>query len=514
MSLVAAGFGAWASDTVMPDGDTAATSPGPNLSFGTGTTDEPCSALGTAIPGHVTVNYNGTGTDPTKHYVAGDSLDVSMQSFDTSHVATSLITTTLGTVPNVPSDWGTNNQESFTIPFTTTVDPSSTGGYVEVTVTDHSVNGYSAGDSSGSGKPFFNVSVDTTACGTIIVGSPPPTNTAPQVRFTSAPATANEGDTKTYTFSFTDPDADTWSFGTGSPSCGTGNTFSNQSINQTAKTGTFDCTFVDGPSTPTVSVAVSDGTATSTAATQSVSVSNVTPTVNSISLSNNTGTACIGGNSVNLGFNFTDPGVIDNPWTPSIDWGDGSAATTTPTVGAQTGAGPWTVATGAYTHAYGAGTFTPAMTLQDKDLAVSSSVSATTGSVSFHYSTGSGILQPINADKSSNFKLGSVFPIKIRISDCNNAPVSGISPKVLLQMINPLDNNNVVNETVASSVPDVGSFMRYDSTAGQWIYNLSSKLSTLVNPAGAPLQLGFYKVTVYDTAGTFTPAVGWFQIVK
>jgi hypothetical protein len=109
------------------------------------------------------------------------------------------------------------------------------------------------------------------------------TNVAPSVAFTTAPTTANEGDTKTYNFSITDSDTgQTFTFASGFPDCGTGGTLGSSSINSASKTGTFQCSFPDGPANPTVRVQVQDSFSTpanSNIATVNVVVSNVAPQV-------------------------------------------------------------------------------------------------------------------------------------------------------------------------------------------------------------------------------------------
>ncbi|HET7312307.1 MAG TPA: PKD domain-containing protein [Mycobacteriales bacterium] len=494
MSLVAVGLGSSWADQVQPDGDSGDHGLGPVV-FSSSTQ---CDGTDT-LDGVMTITYQGSS-----HFGAGDALTVTF-----SPPSGSGITVTASDNPTVPDPWP-NTAGTFTLPIHTKISSTTPDNtyQVGVTVAD---SGYTTDSLDPSGRPQFGVQVQ---CGHTSGGSTGQGTNSPPTADAGAPYTGNEGsaislsgatasdadsDPLTYAWSYADANGVTNAAGS---SC----SFSDE----TTLNPTVTC---NDNGHWTLTLSVSDGVNTpATTDTADLQVSNVNPTVNSILLSNNSGTACNGGNSVNFGFTFTDPGVIDNPWSPDITWGDGSSNTTTPTVGAQSGSALWTVAAGTYTHTYGAGTFTPATTLTDKDNGTSSSLSATSGSVSFLYSTGSGILQPINADKSSNFKLGSVFPIKIRIADCNNAPVSGISPRVRLDKVTALDSDSVSNETTVSSTPDVGDYMRYDSTAGQWIYNLSSKKTTLV-PTGA-LSLGFYKVTVYDTAGTFTPAAGWFQIVK
>ena len=80
-------------------------------------------------------------------------------------------------------------------------------------------------------------------------------NAAPTVAFVLPPTTANEGQTRTYNFTITDPDVgNTFTFVSGFPTCGSGNTVvaGSASIDSVAKTGTFQCSFADGATTPSV----------------------------------------------------------------------------------------------------------------------------------------------------------------------------------------------------------------------------------------------------------------------
>ena len=85
-----------------------------------------------------------------------------------------------------------------------------------------------------------------------------------------------------------------------------------------------------------------------------------------------------------------------------------------------------------YSHSYGAGSYTPSVKVTDKDGGYGSASSAA-NAVSFLYSTGQGILQPINyTGPRSLFKLGSTIPVKVKITDCNGNPVSTLKPQVSL----------------------------------------------------------------------------------
>ena len=384
------------------------------------------------------------------------------------------------------------------------------------------------------------------------------TNTAPSVSFTTPPTTANEGDTKTFNFSVSDSDAgDTFSVAAGYPACGTGGTYVADSLSTTASGGSFQCTFPDGPASPTVSIQVKDGSnAASNIATAPVTVANVAPTVDvsgadsanegdtktytytvsdpgadpnpvvtescgdngsptdtaavnsftctfpdgpntsTVSVSANdgdpannigsdsilvtianlapsvgtltvggaTGTACLAGNSVTLDFSFSDAGVNDADWAVTIDWDDGSTDTTYDATaqGAQT----------QQSHTYlAAGSHQISVTVEDKDGDDGSSA-ANQGSVSLLYNM-TGILAPFNADGSSIWKYGSTLPVKVRITDCNQTPVSTLKPQVAASMNSSLAPTDGVVETQSTSNADTTGVMRYSD--GQYIYNFASK---------------------------------------
>jgi hypothetical protein len=475
---------AFADDTVFPDGDTGVASP--NLAYGSGSFHA-CADRGTPVAGAVTVNYNGNGTtDPTKHFSPGEALNVQF-----TPTSGSGVTVTPGTIPNVPSTWGSSPSDHFTVPFTTTVPATlATNASVEVSVTGQS-SGYSAGDGSGTpGKPKFNVIVNCDGSSV--------TNATPSVAFSSPPTQATEGDVKTFNFTITDSDADTWSYAAGYPDCGSLGSISGTSlIDQTTKTGTFSCSFPDGlvpASASTVSVQVSDGHALSNAATTSVTVNNANPVVGTLTLGGNSALACVGGNTVTLDFGFSDAGVNDNPWGADIDWGDGSTHTTY-NAGAQG-------TQSQQSHLYSAGTWTAGAQVTDKDGGYGSGSTAA-GAVSLLYSTGIGILQPINyTGPRSSFKSGSTIPVKIKITDCSGAPVSTLHPQVSLKYLDGSPDGTSV-EDFYSTVPDQGTTMRFTGAPDyQYIYNLGTK----------GRASGDYTVTVSDP--TIAPVSASFSVKK
>ena len=103
-------------------------------------------------------------------------------------------------------------------------------------------------------------------------------NDPPVIAFTSGDTTADEGQTKTYTFSITDPDSTTFTYDVGYPKCGTGGTLvGTPSIGSSS--GSFQCSFPDGPATPSCCREGSDASDPSNEATRNVTVNNVAPSV-------------------------------------------------------------------------------------------------------------------------------------------------------------------------------------------------------------------------------------------
>lgn len=78
-----------------------------------------------------------------------------------------------------------------------------------------------------------------------------------------------------------------------------------------------------------------------------------------------------------------------------------------------------------------------------------------------------GILQPINSNGSSVFKLGSTVPVKF-------ASFPGLTATLKVTQADSTPDGTYV-EPVNSNPADSGWVFRYDSTAGQYIYNLGTK---------------------------------------
>jgi lysophospholipase L1-like esterase len=88
----------------------------------------------------------------------------------------------------------------------------------------------------------------------------------------------------------------------------------------------------------------------------------------------------------------------------------------------------------------------------------------------------SGILQPVNADGSSIFKLGSTVPVKFSLADANGVPVgSAVANLTIAKVTNEVDGTYV--EAVSTAAATTGTLFRYDGQ--QYIFNLNTKgLST------------------------------------
>ena len=333
-------------------------------------------------------------------------------------------------------------------------------GTVTASIPANAANDVSGNDNTGS------TSTDNTV--TYFVAPP---NTVPAVAFdVGTPTTANEGDTRTFTFAITDPDADTWSFATGYPKCGDNGSLVSGSASITGKSGTFQCTFPDGPAGSTVAVKVSDGTAESNETTNTVAVSNVKPTVAIGSVSGNSGTACIDGNQVTLGFSWTDPAGTNDVYSYTVNWGHGTNSA---------GSNATSPASG-LTHTYPAGgPYTIQVTVNDGD--PGDPGSATTTAFSFLYDT-SAILQPVNDTRNgqeiSRFKYKSTIPVKIRVTDCDNVPVSDLTLTVSFLKLSATPPAEGDDEAASTVPPTDGTTMRWDAVGQQYIYNLATKQLT------------------------------------
>jgi hypothetical protein len=84
------------------------------------------------------------------------------------------------------------------------------------------------------------------------------------------------------------------------------------------------------------------------------------------------------------------------------------------------------------------------------------------------------ILQPVNADGSSVWKQGRTIPLKFRVCNASNVSVGTPGVVTSFQLVSILQGTVVqtVDETISATTNDAG--FRFDTTAQQWIFNLST----------------------------------------
>jgi hypothetical protein len=84
----------------------------------------------------------------------------------------------------------------------------------------------------------------------------------------------------------------------------------------------------------------------------------------------------------------------------------------------------------------------------------------------------SNLLQPINVDGTSIFKLGSTIPVKFRLAGTSAGLL--IDARILVAKISSGVVGNEL-EAVATNAPDGGNAFRYDATSDQYIFNWGTK---------------------------------------
>ena len=86
----------------------------------------------------------------------------------------------------------------------------------------------------------------------------------------------------------------------------------------------------------------------------------------------------------------------------------------------------------------------------------------------------SGILQPVNPDGSSIFKLGSTVPVKFSLTDAGNVPVAtAVANLSIAKVTNEVDGSYI--EATSTAAATTGTLFRYDSSGQQYIFNLGTK---------------------------------------
>jgi hypothetical protein len=281
-------------------------------------------------------------------------------------------------------------------------------------------------------------------------------NDKPVVTNLQGADTANEGDLKTYTFDITDADSSNFSFAASSPSCGAAN--KGEVVSGTAQitgnSGTFQCKFLDGGATATqvsVSAQVTDGQASSEAASKNVAVSNVAPKIESL-----TGPAQVLTNQpVTFTGAHSDPaGLLDNPFT--WQWSGGTSTDTDKNnsyVTKFSACGPQTVKA----------------TVTDKDGGTSAEATLSTPVQAYN----GNFLPPLQMAKDNLVQKGQVVPVKITVAGCDGLNLAGLNPYIQLFSGDPttaINEADYVVPTVSVSSADTGQNMRPVSDG--YIYNL------------------------------------------
>lgn len=86
----------------------------------------------------------------------------------------------------------------------------------------------------------------------------------------------------------------------------------------------------------------------------------------------------------------------------------------------------------------------------------------------------SGLLQPINADGSSVFKLGSTVPVKFRLADANGVAQTAAVARLEVAKVSD-DVEGTVLEAASTSSATTGNLFRYDADSDTYVFNLSTK---------------------------------------
>ena len=84
----------------------------------------------------------------------------------------------------------------------------------------------------------------------------------------------------------------------------------------------------------------------------------------------------------------------------------------------------------------------------------------------------SNVLQPINVNGTSVFKLGSTIPVKFALTAAS-AGIGNLVATLWVQRVNAAPGSEV--EAISTSNATTGNLFRYDATAGQYIFNLGTK---------------------------------------
>ncbi|MFN2419353.1 MAG: hypothetical protein ABR593_10575, partial [Candidatus Limnocylindria bacterium] len=295
-------------------------------------------------------------------------------------------------------------------------------------------------------------------------------NVGPTVTLTGA-ASVNEGSTHTYSFTTSDPGADAYVLG--ATECGTGGTqVGPDTFNPATGSGSFDCSFVDGPASPTISVTVSDSDGASDSVTRAVTVANVAPVISSATVVVNPI-----GNQVTSTFTYSDAGVLDGQTATFQYYLNGVLVRTSTTTPANSLASSGTVAD---VQTFGPGCYTieVRMWITDKDGASSATETRNGGSTSTYDFAQASFEAPIKDNERNIAKYGNVVPIKVNLASMCSPGTTLTTPvlHITIALGNATDAQPdatpiIIAESVSNA--DTGTQMRVNG--GGYIYNFSTK---------------------------------------
>jgi uncharacterized protein len=210
----------------------------------------------------------------------------------------------------------------------------------------------------------------------------------------------------------------------------------------------------DGPATPTVKVQVTDNGGLSTVAHATVQVTNVAPTVTSLTPSSSDGLV---GQGISFTGSATDPSSADT--AAGFSWAF------------DTGSGFGAFGPNGFVATFAAcGTYTVAAEARDKDGGISTPLTAPP----VHFYTGS-VLPPLTAGAFNVVNRGQVVPVKITVG-CNGF-LSGLHPAISIRAgdydpnVDPSDPSYTVPPS--GSAADTSGVMREITADELYAYNLA-----------------------------------------
>jgi hypothetical protein len=288
-----------------------------------------------------------------------------------------------------------------------------------------------------------------------------PVNDTPSVDRNNASVSVSEGQTANNAGTYSDVDGD--------------NVAITASVGTVTKTGvgsgTWSWSFntTDGPTqSQTVTITANDGHGGVATTTFALTVNNVPPHITSVTASNTFAGPLVFMTS-SISTLFTDPGSADT-WVNLLTFSDG---------GTETGTSPTAQGGDAYkftlTHSFvtpGCKTVTSKVT--DDDLGYD-----TFGPTPVNVGTGEFLPPMTNTPVTNQLKNGQVLPVKVKLTDCNGAPITNLNPAIVLKKgdLTSVSDDGIVGITPTSvSNADTTGFMRSNGD-GSYIYNMNVNIT-------------------------------------